>query len=225
MISQVAGCSERVHRRVLGFSIAHELEGLRIYGYYPEIDDGKESFYRWPIAQLNIWTKEDRWACYRFVENLDREFLPIHTDRLMQLLEEVPDPEEDSLSIDVDDNSRFLRIGSQERPGLRRTTSSQGRGLQPDIRMMVQALQQQEKLQREQKAREEKLLAQLEQQREREERREAEQKAREEKLLAQLEQQRLREEKREAEQKALQDKVFALLKKKISGTETVPAFK
>jgi hypothetical protein len=75
-----------VHRRLLGFSISHDHEGFRIYGYYPEIEDGEASFFRWPVAQLTMRTKEDRWACYRFVENLDREFLPIHTDRLMYLL-------------------------------------------------------------------------------------------------------------------------------------------
>ena len=97
-LSQAAGCPEKVHRRLLGFSISHELEGLRIYGYYPEIE-GKALYFRWPVAQLNIWAKEDRWACYRFVENLDRDFLCIHTDRLMQLLSEIPDPEEYSSNV------------------------------------------------------------------------------------------------------------------------------
>ncbi|QKX63199.1 uncharacterized protein TRUGW13939_10368 [Talaromyces rugulosus] len=183
-LSRAAGCPEKVHRRILGFSLSHELEGLRIYGYYPEIDGGNTSYFRWPVAQLNIWTKEDKWACYRFMENVDREFLPIHTDRLIRLLEDVPDLEEYSLSDDVEIESQVSRIGSQDRSGLRRTTSSLGRGLQPELRMMVQTLQQQLA---EQKEREDKLLTQLERQREREEKREVEQKAREDRLLAQLE--------------------------------------
>jgi hypothetical protein len=85
-LAQEAGRLCTVHRRLLGFSISHDHEGFRIYGYYPEIEDGETSFFRWPVAQLTMRTKEDRWACYRFVENLDREFLPIHTDRLMYLL-------------------------------------------------------------------------------------------------------------------------------------------
>ncbi|KAF3407779.1 hypothetical protein DPV78_000447 [Talaromyces pinophilus] len=197
-LSQVAGCPEKVHRRILGFSISHELNSLGIYAYYPEVDDGKTSYFRWPVAQFNIW-KEDKWACYRFVENLDREFLPLHTDRLMQFLEDVPDPEDYPFSVDVDDDSQALPISWQERSGLRRATSSQGRGLQPELRMMVQTMQQQlkkqEKLLTEQKEREEKLLA--------------EQREREEKLLAQLEQQR-------KEQNALQEKLLALLEQKIS---------
>ncbi|KAJ5100820.1 hypothetical protein N7456_006872 [Penicillium angulare] len=213
-LCQAAGCTEEVHRRILGFSISHELDGFRIYGYYPEFEEDKVLFYRWPIAQPNAWTLEDRWTCYRFVKNVDREFLPIHTDRLMRVLGRVPDPEDDTLGIDVDEvESQLSIIGSQERPGYRRAASSQSRGLQPELRMMVQTLKQQlaeqktkeEKREVEQKTREERLLAQLEEQnirqrqlekdqKEREEKREVEQKAREaeqkvreEKLLAQLE--------------------------------------
>ncbi|KAJ5100744.1 hypothetical protein N7456_006796 [Penicillium angulare] len=202
-LCQAAGCTEEVHRRILGFSISHELDGFRIYGYYPEFEEDKVLFYRWPIAQPNAWTLEDRWTCYRFVKNVDREFLRIHTDRLMRVLGRVPDPEDDTLGIDVDEvESQLSIIGSQERPGYRRAASSQSRGLQPELRMMVQTLKQQLA---EQKTREERLLAQLEEQnirqrqlekdqKEREEKREVEQKAREaeqkvreEKLLAQLE--------------------------------------
>ena len=141
------------------------------------------------------------------MENVDREFLPIHTDRVIRILGRVPDPDEDSQGIDVDEiESQLSIIGSQERPEYRRAASSQSRGLQPGLRMMVQTLQQQlaeqkareEKREAEQKAREEKLLAQLEEQfarekqreedqKQREEKREAEQKAREERLVAQLE--------------------------------------
>ncbi|KAJ5752798.1 hypothetical protein N7520_009715 [Penicillium odoratum] len=219
-LCQAAGCTEEVHRRILGFSISHELEGFRIYGYYPEIDDGKVSFYRWPVAQPNVWVKENRWTCYQFVENLDREFLPIHTHRLMRILEKISDPNEDVSGIDVDElDSQVSMVGLQERPGYRRAASLQNRGLQPELRIMVQTLQQQladqkereEKRVAEQKEREEKLLVQLEQQRLREERREAEQKEREEKLLVQLEQQRLRIEKREAEQKEREEKLLVQL--------------
>ncbi|KAJ5267850.1 hypothetical protein N7478_010658 [Penicillium angulare] len=202
-LCQAAGCTEEVHRRILGFSISHELDGFRIYGYYPEFEEDKVLFYRWPIAQPNAWTLEDRWTCYRFVKNVDREFLRIHTDRLMRVIGRVPDPEDDTLGIDVDEvESQLSIIGSQERPGYRRAASSQSRALQPELRMMVQTLKQQLA---EQRTREERLLAQLEEQnirqrqlekdqKEREEKREAEQKAREaeqkareEKLLAQLE--------------------------------------
>ncbi|KAI2707452.1 hypothetical protein CBS147333_9340 [Penicillium roqueforti] len=201
-LCQAADCTEEVHRRILGFSISHELEGFRIYGYYPEINDGKVSFYRWPVAQPNVWVKETRWTCYQFVENLDRDFLPIHTDRLIRILEEVPDPDEDVYSIDVDElDSQVSMVGLQERPGYRRAASSQNRGLQPELRMMVQTLQQQLA---EQKGREEKREAE-------QKKREAEQKLREERREVE---QKDREKKREADYKELQDKLLALLEQR-----------
>ncbi|KAJ5718778.1 hypothetical protein N7488_004424 [Penicillium malachiteum] len=158
-LCQAAGCLEMVHRRILGFSISHSLKEFRIYGYYPEVDNGKVSFYRWPISQPSIWTLEDRWTCYQFVENVDREFLPIHTNRLMDLLEKVPDP--DVFGVDL----QLSIIGSQGHH-----ISTQNHGLQPELQKMIEVLQQQ-----------------LAEQKTREEKREAEQKAREERLIAQLE--------------------------------------
>ncbi|EED11724.1 conserved hypothetical protein [Talaromyces stipitatus ATCC 10500] len=88
-LAQAAGCPEEVHRKLLGFSISHELETVRIYGHYPEIGEDGIKYYRWLVKQFNIWIEEDKWACYHFVENLDREFLPIHTGRLMHLLRDI----------------------------------------------------------------------------------------------------------------------------------------
>ncbi|EED11653.1 conserved hypothetical protein [Talaromyces stipitatus ATCC 10500] len=195
-LAEAAGRLGEVNRRLLGFSISHELEGVRIYGHYPEIGEDGIKYYRWLVKQFNIWADGDKWQCLRFVENLDRDFLPIHTGRLMRFLEEVPDPQELPFELE-----------SQERSSYSRAPSAQNRVLQPELRSMIQTLQQQleeqkfqqEQLSADQKAREEKLLAQLEQQREEQKTREAEQKAREaeqkareEKLLAQLEQQQER---------------------------------
>jgi hypothetical protein len=92
-LSQAAGQPEKLHRRILGFSISHDLERLSIYGYYPEINQGKVAYYRWTVAEFNnIW--ENRWVCYSFVENLDRKFVPIHVNLLKELLERIPDPQE-----------------------------------------------------------------------------------------------------------------------------------
>jgi hypothetical protein len=219
-LAEAAGRLGEVNRRLLGFSISHELEGVRIYGHYPEIGEDGIKYYRWLVKQFNIWADGDKWACYRFVENLDCDFLPIHTDRLMRFLEEIPDPQELPFELDVDDDiSSQSRIWSQERPSYSRAPSAQNRGLQPELRSMIQTLQQQleeqklqqEKLSADQKAREEKLVAQLEQQREEQKTREAEQKAREEKLLTQLEQQREEQKTREAEQKAREEKLLSQL--------------
>ncbi|KAJ5718748.1 hypothetical protein N7488_004394 [Penicillium malachiteum] len=167
-LCQAAGCLEMVHRRILGFSISHSLESFRIYGYYPEVGNGKVSFYRWPISQRSIWTLEDRWTCYQFVENVDLEFLPIHINRLMDLLEKVPDP--DVFGVDL----QLSIIGSQGHH-----ISTQNHGLQPELQKMIEVLQQQLT---EQKTREERLIAQLELQG---------------RFIAQVEEQKERGEKRE----------------------------
>ncbi|OKL55239.1 hypothetical protein UA08_09490 [Talaromyces atroroseus] len=199
-LAQAAGRLEEVHQRLLGFSISHELEVVRIYGYYPEIGDDGIKYFRWPVKQFNLWTEADKWTCYRFVEKVDRVFLPIHIDRLMHFLEDILDPQDVPFELDADvDISAQSQITSQERSSYTRAPSSQNRGLQPELRSMIQTLQQQleeqkareEKQAAEQNAREEKLLAQLEQQRIQMEQQKAEQKAREEKLLAQIEQQGL----------------------------------
>ncbi|KAJ5100405.1 hypothetical protein N7456_006457 [Penicillium angulare] len=193
-LCQAAGCMEELHRKILAFSISHELNFFRIYGYYPEVKDGQVSYYRWPVAGASIWSKENRWTCYRFVQNLDREFLPIHTNRLMRMLEQLPDPSGDSDLLE----SQLPGTGSQDQPGSRRAASSQNRGLQPELRMMVQTSKQRLA---EQRAREEKREAEWKE-------RESEQKAREGTLLAQLEQQR-------KEQNLLQERLFALLEQNI----------
>ncbi|KAI7976007.1 hypothetical protein EIK77_000045 [Talaromyces pinophilus] len=222
-LAEAAGRLEEVDRRLLGFSISHELEGVRIYGHYPEIGEDGIKYYRWLVKQFNIWADGDKWACFRFVENLDRDFLPIHTGRLMRFLEAIPDPQELQFELDVDDDiSSQSQVWSQERPSYSRAPSAQNRGLQPELRSMIQTLQQQLE---EQKLQQEKLVAQLEQQREEQKAREAEQKAREaeqkareaeqkareDKLVAQLEQQREEQKTREAEQRAREDKLVAQL--------------
>jgi hypothetical protein len=197
-LAQAAGCAQEVHRRLLGFSISHDLEGVRIYGYYPEVSEDGIKYYRWEVKQFNIWMEEDKWACYSFVENLDRKFLPIHTNRLIHFLERIPNPQIMSFEggVEYDAGSQASRAEVQE-PEYSRAPSS--RGLQPELHSMIQSLQQ--KLE-EQKEREEKHRAQLEQQR-------AEQREREEKLLAQLEQQR-------AEQIEQEERLMSLLEQRSS---------
>jgi hypothetical protein len=231
-LAEAAGCLDQVHRRILGFSISHELEDLRIYGYYPEISEDKIEYFRWSVKKFNIWSKDDKWACYHFVENVNCEFLPIHINRLNHFLEQMADPKD--ITFDVDDDqdidSQVSRFGSRERPAYSRAPSSQTRGLNAELRSMIHNLQQQLEEQRaeqkareaEQKAREEKLLTQLEvlrvEQRAREEKQRAEHKAQEEKLLAQLEQQRAeqkaREEKLLTQLEQQQERLFKLLEQK-----------
>lgn len=115
-VAQTANYLERVHRRILGFSISYDSERLKIHGYYPEIDDGEVAFYQWTIASLDYWKKHDKWASYRFVKNLNREFLPIHTKRVMDLLVRIPVPKDflDEADNEVDFELQQRSIASQD---------------------------------------------------------------------------------------------------------------
>jgi hypothetical protein len=163
---------------------------VRIYAYYPEINGDIIEYYRWPLKRFNLWSKDERWACFRFVENVNREFLPIHINRLNHLLDEIVDAQDGQFENDDEQDFDSQASGSRDRSVYSRAPSSQNRGLHAELRSMIQKLQQQEeKLQaqmEEQKVREEKLLTQLEELRTDNKAREAEHKAREERLLEQL---------------------------------------
>lgn len=87
-LAEAAGNVERINRRVLGYSISHNIDDVRIYGYYPEVtEDGKWRCFRCPVAQFPIFrTEETRWKCYHFVVALDSEFLPRHIALVKELL-------------------------------------------------------------------------------------------------------------------------------------------
>lgn len=126
---QGVGRTEELHRRILGFSISHNLEQFAIHGYYPEVENGKVLFYRWPIAEHKIWSPERRWTCYRFVQNVDREFLPMHIDRVMRGLDRLPEPGHNASSVADPLDSQVSFVGSQACPEYARAASSQSRAL------------------------------------------------------------------------------------------------
>ncbi|OOF90713.1 hypothetical protein ASPCADRAFT_156409 [Aspergillus carbonarius ITEM 5010] len=207
-LARTAGCVEAVHRRILGFSISHDLETARIYGYYPEIEGDKTSYYRRSIARVDIWAEAEKWTCYRFVHSLDVIFLPRHIQRVMDMLDRIPQPRDISLLIDIDDagEAQSLPESEEDGPTLRRSMALRSRGLQPEVRAMIQTVQQQvdqqsarfEQERQEQKAQEVTLRAQLEQQTKQLEQERRERKEHEERLHAQWEQER-REQKEQQE--------------------------
>jgi hypothetical protein len=217
-VSQTANYVENVHRRILGFSISYDSERLQISGYYPEIEDDEVTFYQWPVASLSFWNKHDKWASYLFVKNLDREFLPIHTKRVMDLLARIPVPRDfpDEYDNEVDIESQEQSIASQDLSYLQNmihTLEQQSKdrearhakyfaqfnqemignvGRQEDFLVQIQ----------QQKTREEEVLAQIEQ-------KIAERKARHEKFLAQFGQ-------NIAERKARRERLVAIARQRMA---------
>lgn len=102
-LCQAAGCAEEVQG---GFSDFRSLMSSTAFVYTVTILISKETkcfstggLLRNPTSGLQ---RTDGRAI-RFVENVDREFLRIHTDRLTRSLGRVPDPEDDIPGIDVDE--------------------------------------------------------------------------------------------------------------------------
>ena len=91
-LAQFAGKPERVHRRVLGFSISHDLDNVQIHIYYPEIEAGRTEYFQRQITNFGIWEPESCWKCYSFVEILDAEFLPRHVALIKELLAGIEPP-------------------------------------------------------------------------------------------------------------------------------------
>ncbi|RAO71510.1 uncharacterized protein BHQ10_007522 [Talaromyces amestolkiae] len=153
-LARAAGCLEEVNQRILGFSISHDSEDVRIYAYYPEITGDKIEYYRRPLSRFNIWSEKDRWACFRFVVNVNRRFLPIHIKRLNDLLDKIPDVQDTEYENDDEQRIGSQVSGSRERRVNSRAPSVRSRG-HAELRSTIQGLREEHKL----------VLAQLEEQR------------------------------------------------------------
>ncbi|RAO64320.1 uncharacterized protein BHQ10_000332 [Talaromyces amestolkiae] len=194
-VAQTANYLEKVHRKILGFSVSYDSERLKINGYYPEIEDGEVAFYQWPIASLDYWNKHDKWASYRFVKNLDCKFLPIHTKRVMDLLAEIPVPKDflDEADNEDDIDSQERSIASQDLSNLQNMLHTLKRQSEDREARHAKHLAQFSREVIGNLGRQEDFLTQLQQQKEREEEvlsqieeNIVERKARHEKLLAQF---------------------------------------
>ncbi|KAL8663671.1 MAG: hypothetical protein Q9202_003617 [Teloschistes flavicans] len=73
---------QELHRKVLGFSISHDNEAVRIYGHYPFIDGNNTTYHRNVLSTHDILPSLDdegkRWKTPRFVLNVEDIFAPEH---------------------------------------------------------------------------------------------------------------------------------------------------
>lgn len=53
-LAEAAGTPEKLHRRVLGYSISHDLDNVRIHGYYPEIGERRTEYFQCEVANFGI---------------------------------------------------------------------------------------------------------------------------------------------------------------------------
>lgn len=142
-LAQLAGCLERVNRRILGFSISHDSQQVQIHAYYPEIVGDKIEYYCWPLDSFHIWLKDQRWTSYRFVENVNHHFLPLHVNRVNALLDEIPDLQDIHFENDEEQETGSQAFGSREPATFSRAASSRNLEFLAKLHNMIQTLQQQ----------------------------------------------------------------------------------
>ena len=165
-----------VHRKIVAFSISHDDKHVRIYGHYPEIDGQTTAYYRHTIEDFP-YSRENgkyRWTSYRFTRNIYDIFVPAHLERIKGVLDQLPDPaiRAPSLAVNVDEEAFPIpqeRTSSapnpQESDRFKKPESRKDGGVDAELRIMLQSLQQELERQREEaKQREEKLMELLKQQ-------------------------------------------------------------
>jgi hypothetical protein len=81
---------KELHRKMLAFFISHDHRTVRIYGQYP-IDGDKTTFYRHPIKTLDFTSEggKDKWASYRFTNNVYDKWMPTHLKRICSVIDEL----------------------------------------------------------------------------------------------------------------------------------------
>lgn len=82
--------AHEVHREVLGFSISHNDEVVRIYGHYPFIDGDETTYHRHAIANFAFvptLESDHRLKTPRFVSNLHDIWAPKHFQRICSAID------------------------------------------------------------------------------------------------------------------------------------------
>lgn len=137
-----------VHRRVLGFSISHDDNGLRLYAHYPEVEEDNITFWRETLREFSLSNDQgkDRWTCYQFTLNVCQMFALPFLERLKSTIDTLADPAAQSFGLTTtfdgisvqglqDDVSE---LDSQDE-GIKKP--SHRRGLDAELKHMIQSLQ------------------------------------------------------------------------------------
>ncbi|KAJ2989589.1 hypothetical protein NUW58_g3393 [Xylaria curta] len=81
-----------VHRQILAFSVSHDHQSVRIYGYYPVIDGKETKYYRHPIRNFSFIELDgkEKWVAYRFTRNVYDIWMPTHFKRICSAIDQLP---------------------------------------------------------------------------------------------------------------------------------------
>lgn len=79
-----------LNRKVLGFSISHNSERVRIHAHYPITEGGNITYHRWLVKDFK-WTSEaEKWQAYKFVMAVYNDWAPRHLKRLCSAIDGLP---------------------------------------------------------------------------------------------------------------------------------------
>ena len=87
---RLVGRAKELDRQILAFSISYNEGQVRIYGYYPRVQD-KTNYYRRRIAFVTLIgaNSQERWKAYKFVSNIYQHWAPKHLKNLQLVLTEI----------------------------------------------------------------------------------------------------------------------------------------
>jgi len=105
-----------LNQEVLSFSVSHDQEAVRIYGYYPVIDGDQTSVYRFPLKKFDITNEKgkDKWATYIFSTNVYDIYGLIHFERLRSAVDQLPDPLSDQRQLQQSDLEVLAQLDEEE---------------------------------------------------------------------------------------------------------------
>ncbi|KAI1075794.1 hypothetical protein F5B20DRAFT_558669 [Whalleya microplaca] len=89
---RLVGREPEVNRELLAFSISHDHQAVRIYGYYPVLEGKDTRYYRHPIRNF-CFTELDgkeKWTAYRFTKNIYDIWVPNHFKRICSAIDQLP---------------------------------------------------------------------------------------------------------------------------------------
>ncbi len=89
---RLVGREDEVHRQILSFSVSHDHQSVRIYGYYPVIDGKEAKYYRHPIRNFSFTELDgkEKWAAYQFTKNVYDTWMPDHFKRICSVIDQLP---------------------------------------------------------------------------------------------------------------------------------------
>ena len=86
------GREQELNRQILGFSISHDCDSVRIWGHYPAINGDKTTFWCYPIRNFSFteWSGAEKWVAYTFTRNIYDVWVPDHFKMICSAIDDLP---------------------------------------------------------------------------------------------------------------------------------------